>query len=154
MNGAVRLHGRLLFFGPCRVVVWAGRTHRISSFERIVGPYLGLSGYSFMMAAWACLKGVLTSFILAPERPSDRRFLRGSLHFPEGPETPGFGRFLAEGLHLGLQLGVTFPTERGYKVSVSAWTWLIHKESRVRCPAILLSSGPEGDSDMLRVGLH
>ena len=39
-------------------------------------------------------------------------------------------------------------------VSVSAWTWLIHKESRVRCPAILLSSGPEGDSDMLRVGLH
>ena len=80
-----------------------------------MGPYLGLSGYSFMMAAWACLKGVLTSFILAPERPSDRRFLRGSLHFPEGPETPGFGRFLAEGLHLGLQLGVTFPTERGYK---------------------------------------
>ena len=39
-------------------------------------------------------------------------------------------------------------------VSVSAWTWLIHKESRVRCPAILLSSGPEVDSDMLRVGLH
>ena len=43
---------------------------------------------------------------------------------------------------------------RRFLVSVSAWTWLIHKESRVRCPAILLSSGPEGDSDMLRVGLR